>query len=70
MFCLRSDVRIIAELGDPSPQFTLCVKYARGEGVAKDFVAKTGRAALDTTMTPDQIAEAQKLSREWKPKKK
>ena len=30
--------------------------------------ALSNKASLDRTMTPEQIAEAQKLSREWKPK--
>lgn len=33
-------------------------------------ISKQGRDALEGVMTPAQIAEAQKLSREWKPKKK
>ena len=35
-----------------------------------DEIAKTARDALEKSMTPAQIAEAQKLSREWKPKQK
>jgi hypothetical protein len=34
-----------------------------------DEIAKKARDAPETDMTPAQIAEAQKLSREWKPKK-
>jgi hypothetical protein len=30
--------------------------------------AKTSRETISKTMTREQIAEAQKLSREWKPK--
>ena len=60
--------------------------YATGEGAPKDFVqaymwrnlaaaqgneiAKKGRDALEPKMTREQIAEAQRLSREWKPKQK
>jgi len=59
--------------------------YAIGEGVPKDYaqaymwhnlsaaqgheIGKTARDVLENVMTPSQIAEAQKLSREWKPKK-
>ena len=59
--------------------------YARGDGVPKDEViaymwrnlaaaqgeeiAKKAREALEGMMTPAQIAEGQRLSREWKPKK-
>ena len=59
--------------------------YAKVEGVPKDFVtaymwrnlaaaqgnetAKSARDVLELSMTPGQIAEAQKLSREWKRKK-
>ena len=34
-----------------------------------DEIAKKAREALEKLMKPAQIAEAQKLSREWKPKK-
>ena len=37
---------------------------AQGEDKYKDV-----RDALEKVMTPAQIAEAQRLSREWKPKK-
>ena len=33
-----------------------------------DDKSKAARDALEKDMTPAQIAEAQKLSREWKPK--
>ena len=60
--------------------------YAQGRGVIQDFIqahkwyslaAANGheksaeyRDALAKQMTPDQIAEAQQLAREWKPKGK
>jgi TPR repeat protein len=60
--------------------------YAQGRGVLQDFIqahkwynlaAASGhgkaaeyRDALAKQMTPAQIAEAQKLAREWKPKEK
>ena len=78
-------LRKAADQGLASAQFGLGLMYASGEGVPKDFViaymwrnlasaqgegiAKPARDALETMMTPAQIAEAQKLSREWKPKK-
>ena len=31
--------------------------------------AENGREYLESLMTPDQVAEAQKLARDWKPKK-
>jgi TPR repeat protein len=41
---------------------------AQGDWVAETF-AKPGRDQLaDESMTSEQIAEAQKLAREWKPK--
>ena len=77
--------RKAAEQGLARAQGNLGAMYSRGEGVPKDFVtaymwrnlaaaqgdeiAKKGRDALEKDMTPAQIAEAQKLSREWKPKK-
>ena len=64
----------------------LGVMYAQGQGVTKDFIqahiwynlaaahgekkAFEFRDALATKMTPAQIADAQKLAREWKPKSK
>ena len=77
--------RKAAEQGDASAQADLGTMYDNGEGVPKDYVTaymwrnlaaaqgdesgKKGRDALETLMTPAQIAEAQKLSREWKSKK-
>ena len=57
--------------------------YAQGRGTPKDNVkayfwlelasrtigeARNDRDVLGSTMTPEQIAEAQRLVREWKPK--
>ena len=66
-------------------QGELGLMYAQGDGVPKDAVqayvwwnlaaaqgiesAKNNRAIIEKTMTSAQIAEAQKLSREWKPTK-
>jgi hypothetical protein len=76
--------RLAAEQGDAVAQFSLGLMYVRGEGVPQDYVqahmwlnlaAAAGDAGSikerDITarkMTPDQIAEAQRLAREWKPK--
>jgi len=73
----------LAEHGNAHAQFYLGVLYHSGHGVQKDFVqaykwyslagangdegATTLRDALAKRMTPAQIVEAQKLTREWKP---
>ena len=73
-----------AEQGDAFGQTNLGAMYSRGEGVPKDLamaymwrnlaaaqgneIAKKAREALETLMTPAQIAEGQRLSREWRPK--
>ena len=65
-------------------QFSLGVMYSKGRGVPQDYVqahmwdnlaaaqdiedARKGRDKLAEHMTPAQIAEAQRLAREWKPK--
>jgi TPR repeat protein len=69
-----------ADQGDAEAQFNLGVMYHRGRGVLKDYVAayawfcisafngheegKEGRDKLAKKMTPEQIAEAQELSKE------
>src|SRR2546425_6956036 len=74
-----------AEAGDTGAQYCLSTLYYAGKGVPKDYAqaymwanlaaSKGGerevenREAIATFMTPAQIAEAQKLAREWKPKK-
>ena len=74
-----------AEQGKSTAQYALGLMYFRGEGVPKDLViaymwinlaaakgdedAKKARENLEALMTPAQIAEGQRLSREWKPKK-
>ena len=73
-----------AEQGYADAQIFLAFMYAKGIGMPEDLIiayiwlnlaaaqgnedAKTAREALGRMMTPAQIAEAQKLSREWKPK--
>jgi len=73
----------LAEQGDASAQYMLGVFYDNGLGVPQDRVrahmwlnlaarqgkegAATFRDLIARLMTPAQIAEAQKLAREWKP---
>ena len=77
-------VRHLAEQGDANAQYNLGVFYDNGLGVPQDKVraymwlnlsaaqGRDGAAAfrdlMARRMTPAQIAEAQKLAREWKPK--
>ncbi len=79
-------LRLSANQGNDLAQRKLGLMYERGDGVPQDYVqaymwynlgaangAKRGAAlrdALAKQMTPDQIDEAQKLAREWKPKGK
>ncbi len=78
--------RLSAKQGNDLAQRRLGLMYERGDGVERDIVqaymwyilgtaggADRGAArkdALIKQMTPEQIAEAQKLAREWKPKGK
>jgi TPR repeat protein len=75
-------IRPLAEQGDASAQYNLGVFYDNGLGVPQDHVralmwlnlsaaqgkegAATFRDLVARLMTPTQIAEAQKLAREWK----
>jgi hypothetical protein len=77
-------IRRSADQGYSIAQYVLALMYAAGFGVPKDIVrehvwlnllaaqglefARRERDSLETEMTPAQIAEAQKLAREWKPK--
>jgi len=70
-----------AEQGGARAQFGLGIMYADGAGVPEDFViaymwlnlaaaqgieaAKNFKGIISEDMTKEQIAEAQKLSREW-----
>jgi hypothetical protein len=74
-------VRKAAEQGYAKAQIVLANMYDIGQGVPKDYVAaymwlnlaaaqgnegaKKGKGILSERMTREQIAEAQKLSREW-----
>jgi len=70
--------RLAAEQGHADAQSNLGVMYATGEGVAIDFVKAhfwfilasdlENQQRTASQMTPDQVAEAQRLAREWKPK--
>jgi len=73
-----------AEQGDSKAQFCLGWMYYLGKTVSKDVVAgymwinlagtddttiaKT-REMIEVSLTPEQLAEARKLSAEWKPRK-
>jgi uncharacterized protein len=75
--------RKAAEQGEASAQHNLGLMYANGQGVPQDYViahmwfslaaasgdtdAATNRDKVAARMTPAQVAEAQKLAREWKP---
>ena len=79
-------LRLSANQGNDLAQRRLGQMYERGDGVQQDYVkaymwyslgaangVEAGARLRDTLakkMDPDQIAEAQKLAREWKPKGK
>ncbi|HBD11870.1 MAG TPA: hypothetical protein DCZ13_06960 [Porticoccaceae bacterium] len=69
-----------AEKGEPSAQFSLGLLYEKGLGVEQDLVkaymwwditgeghryAAHNRDSLEEDMTPEQIAEAKQLARDW-----
>ena len=76
-------IRPLAEQGNANAQYNLGIFYDNGLGVPQDKVraymwfslsaaqGREGAAAfrdlIARRMTPAQIAEAQKLAREWKP---
>jgi TPR repeat protein len=77
--------RKAAEQGDATGQFSLGWAYEQGDGVLQDYVlahmwynlaasqgadvAAKNRDRVAAEMSPEQIAEAQRLAREWKPTK-
>ena len=77
--------RLAAEQGFASAQFNLGLMYDTGQGVPQDCVQAhmwfnlagaagdpdgvKNRDIVTAKMTPAQIAEAQRLAREWKPQK-
>ncbi len=76
--------RKAAEQGDAGAQYNLGFMYGKGDGVPQDYAqahmwfnlagSQGDKQAIEIRdivaklMTPAQIAEAQKLAREWKPK--
>jgi len=76
--------RLAGEQGHAGAQIFLGAMYHLGQGVPRDDVlahmwvnlaavqgnegAAKGVEILEKEMTPDQLAEAQRLAREWKPK--
>ena len=76
--------RMAAEQGHAKAQYNLGLMYWQGQGVPRNFVqahmwwtlSASQRTALAAQfrdnvagkMTPEQIAEAQRLAREWTPK--
>jgi TPR repeat protein len=76
--------RKAADQGAADAQSSLGFRYSLGEGVPQDYVlahmwlnlsaakgdeyAAKARDMVAAKMTPQQIAEAQKMAREWKPK--
>ncbi len=78
--------RLLAEQGHAQAQVNLGIIYSQGRGVPKDSVqayrwytlaadqgdglAEKFKDHLEKSMTLDQLAEAQRLAREWRPKKK
>ncbi len=77
--------RQLADQGDAKAQASLGGMYFFGQGVTQDYVqahmwynvaaakgeklGRKNRDLLAKLMTPAQIAEAQRLTREWKPQK-
>jgi uncharacterized protein len=75
--------RLGAKQGENYSQNALGGMYRDGKGVPQDYVrahmwfnlagrvvgGRNNREAIEKLMTPQQIAEAQKLAREWKPDK-
>ncbi len=76
--------RPLAKQGLSQAQSILGLKYAKGQGVAQNYIqaymwvtlaatqgnekAVKGLELLEKSMTLDELAEAQRLAREWKPK--
>jgi clan AA aspartic protease (TIGR02281 family) len=76
--------RNAADQGDAAAQYSLGLMYFNGQGVHQDYIsmhmwfnlaaargnkdAVSARDFIAAKMTPVQIAEAQNLAREWRPK--
>ncbi len=79
-----TEFRSLAQQGNAGAQNNLGIMYSKGRGVPQDDVqahmwvnlaaapdienARKTKDILAERMTPAQIAEAQRLAREWKPK--
>jgi len=77
------EFRLLAEQGHAQAQVNLGIMSSQGQGVPKDDVqayrwytlaagqgddlAEKFKDHLEKSMTLDQLAEAQRLAREWKP---
>ena len=77
--------RLAAAQGNASAQFNLGVQYGKGQGVAQDYVrahlwlnlgavpgdadAMMLRDIITRKMTPQQVADAQKMARECQERK-
>ncbi len=78
------EFRLLANQGHSQAQVNLGILYSQGRGVPKDYVtayrwhtlaasqgddlAEKFKDHLEKSMTPEQLAQAQRLAREWKPK--
>ena len=76
-------MRMAAEQGNADAQFNVGISYAKGEGVPQDIIlahmwfnlsaalgaadATENRDLAASQMTSDQLAEAERLARVWKP---
>ncbi len=76
------EFKTVADQGNPDAQFMLGYMYASGKGVLQDYIkahmwfnlsasqgnerAMESRDKIVKAMTPQQIAEAQRLARQWK----
>jgi TPR repeat protein len=76
--------RLAADQGNVNAQIGTGALYVEGIGVPKDYIqgyfwftlaavsgnpaAAKVRDGIEKSMTPAQVAEAQRLAREWKPK--
>lgn len=75
----------LADQGDAAAQYNLGIMYDNGQGVAQDYGAAVkwyrkaadqgdadavkGRDIVAKLMTPAQIAEGQRIARNWQPTK-
>ena len=76
--------QLLANQGNAQAQHNVGVIYANGRGVPQDYIlahmwfnlaasqgdadAAEAREQVAKSMSPTQVAEAQKMAREWKPK--